>query len=171
MAAGAVLLGGRWRLLDDAYMGSILECLLATCVEQGWLGSTGAGDIDGDGDGNVGGGQADAGGAPGGWEVPVAGALDALAADFDPRLVAHCLRVYGDLKDCTGGDDGTSSGGNAAGALPPARATAQPDREAVYVLRADKVRASPVYFCHFLPCFGRPWAPGHCLDTSWKTQT
>jgi sister chromatid cohesion protein DCC1 len=65
---GAVCLDGRWRGVDRGYLGTILELVMLTAVEQGWRD----------------------------WTIPAADAAAALAGHgYLPELVRHCLTVYG----------------------------------------------------------------------------
>jgi sister chromatid cohesion protein DCC1 len=67
-ARGAVRLGARWRGVDAGYLGTLLEMLLLTAVEQGWANDA----------------------------VPGAAAAAALAQHgYPPALTLHCLRWFG----------------------------------------------------------------------------
>ncbi|GBF89216.1 sister chromatid cohesion DCC1 [Raphidocelis subcapitata] len=94
-ALNALRLAGRWRLVDEDYLGRLLEVLLLSATEAGWPLEA----------------------------VPLDDAAVALAADgYAPALVAHCLGVYGDRTDSRDSSGGSASGAfecDAAPAPPP----------------------------------------------------
>ncbi|KAF6256903.1 sister chromatid cohesion protein Dcc1 [Scenedesmus sp. NREL 46B-D3] len=64
----AVQLAGRWRLVDEAYLGALLEMLIMTALEKGWSMDS----------------------------IPVREAVQALQPDgYVPAVTQHCLHVYG----------------------------------------------------------------------------
>ncbi|KAF8068237.1 dscc1 [Scenedesmus sp. PABB004] len=66
---GAVQLGGVWRLVDEAYLGGLLEMLTMTALERGW--------------------PLDA--------LPLEEAVAAMQPDgYIPAITQHCLEVFGD---------------------------------------------------------------------------
>ena len=84
-ALDALCLGGRWRLVEEDYLGGLLEALLLTATEHGWPLEA----------------------------VPLSEAAAALAPDgYEAALVRHCLRVHGRPAAGDAGDRSGSGSGS-----------------------------------------------------------